>query len=111
MIQNVTAYPPCLCFFAGYVSVKSHLVDITNLLKTTKGACEALTQHYIQNGWLDHTQTPTENEMVQQALQRMKLDSSQYDEFLKMLCAIKGLDLIIKDLPRSQSRFNFNDNA
>ena len=89
-------------YVAGFNRICSHLVDITNMLNTTKGAREALTQHFIQKGWLDHTQTPTEYELVQQALQRIKIDPGQYDTFLVMLRAIQGLGLIVNTITRGQ---------
>ena len=82
-------------FSAGYECVKSQLVKVISLLKSTKHACKALTLHYKQEGWLEMTEYPTEDELVTQALVRMKDDSSQYDKFLNMLRAIEGLDVII----------------
>ena len=86
------------CIHAGYDCVCSHLVNITSLIQTTKGARERLTQHYIQRRWLDSTQNPSENELVKQALLRIKIDPSQYDTFLTMLRDTEGLDLIVKAL-------------
>ena len=86
---------------AGYDRVRSHLVDITNLLKTT-GAREDLTQHFMQMRWLGNAQNPSENELVQLALQRIKIDPGQYDMFLTMLRAIQGLDLIVNAITRGQ---------
>ena len=59
-------------------------------------------QHYIQQRWLDITQNPSENELVQQALQRIKMDPSQYDTFLTMIRDIQGLDPIVKVLTFGQ---------
>ena len=73
----------------------------------TNGAREALTQHYVQEGWLDHTQTPTEYELVKQALQRIKIDPKEYDKFLSMLHVITGLDLIVKNLSKGESEIIF----
>ena len=87
---------------AGYDLVCSHLVKITNLLKTTKGAREDLTQHFVQKRWLANTQTPSENELVLLALQRIEIDPSQYDMFLNMLRAIQGLDLIVDVMTQGQ---------
>ena len=90
-------------YFADYDRVRSRLVDITNLLSMTNGAREGLTQHYVQEGWLDPTQTPTEYELVKLALQRIKIDPRQYDKFLSMLRVITGLDLIVKILSKGES--------
>ena len=87
-----------LYYIAGYDHVCSHLVDITHVLETTKGACKYLTQHYIQMGWLENTEQPTEVELVRQALQRIKINPNQYEIFLTMLRNIKGLDLIVSTI-------------
>ena len=83
-------------FSTGYECVKSQLVSVIHFLKATKHARKALTLHYKQEGWLEITEYPTEDELVTQALMRMKDDSSQYDTFIKMLNAIQGLDMIVK---------------
>ena len=85
-----------LIFSAGYECVKSQLVSVIHLLKATKHARKALTLHYKQEGWLEMTEYPTEDELVTQALVRMKNDSSQYDTFIQMLNTIQGLDMIVK---------------
>ena len=90
------------CIHTGYDCVCSHLVNITSLIQTTKGARERLTQHYIQQRWLDSTQNPSENELVKQALLRIKIDPSQYDTFLTMVRDTEGLDLIVKALKYGQ---------
>ena len=82
-------------FSAGYECVKSQLLKVIHLLKATKHARKALTLHYKQEGWLEITEYPTEDELVTQALVRMKDDSSLYDKFLNMLRAIEGLDVIV----------------
>ena len=92
--------------YAGYDLICSHLVDITNLLKTT-GAREDLTQHFVQKRWLGTSQNPSENELVQLALQRIKIDPSQYDIFLAMLRAIQGLDLILNVITTGQGEVYF----
>ena len=92
----------CSLLYTGYDCVCSHLVNITSLLQITKGARERLTQHYIQRRWLDSTQSPSENELVQQALLRIKIDPSQYDTFLTMIRDTEGLDLIVKCLTYGQ---------
>ena len=82
----------------GYGRVKSQLVKITSLLKATKPAHKALTLHYKQEGWLEMSANPAEDELVTLALVRMKNDSSQYDKFLNMLQAIEGLDIIVNSI-------------
>ena len=94
----------CWSLFAGYDLVASHRVAITKLLNVTIGAREALTRYYVQQGWLDHTQNPSEDELVRQALQRIQIDPSQYYKFLTMLRSIKGLDIIVKKFTLIQGK-------
>ena len=49
-------------------------------------------------GWLENTEQPTEDELVRQALQRIKINPNQYEIFLTMLRNIKGLDLIVSTI-------------
>ena len=91
-------------FSAGYECVKSQLVKIVRVLKARKAAGIALTLHYQQEGWLEVTEYPKEQELVTQALVRMKDDSSQYDKFLNMLRAIEGLDVIVNAITCGQGK-------
>ena len=88
--------------FAGYDIVLSHLVDITNVLKTALGAKRNLTAHFIQNRWMAITQNPSESELVVLALQRIKIDPSQYDIFLDMLRSIPEFELIVNALSHGE---------
>ena len=101
----------CMCIklflpmYTGYDCVKSQLIKIVNLLKARKPACEALTLHYKQEGWLEMTGNPTESELVTLALVRMENDSSQYDKFVNMLHAIEGMDVLLNAITRGHSKF------
>ena len=83
-------------YSAAFESVLEYLTDIIELLKTTDGARNRLTDLYVKNKWLNGGQTPTENQLVQQALARIKLDdgTDQFHKFLTMLRATGGLTVI-----------------
>ena len=53
-----------------------------------------LTQLYQQNRWLDITDKPNPDELITLALERIKVDSNQYDLFVAMLQGITGLESI-----------------
>ena len=68
------------------------------------GAQEALTRQYKQAGWLQPTAKPKVDELLSQALVRMRGNPSQYDKFLSMLRAIEGLDQIVKAIECGQGK-------
>ena len=90
---------------AGYDCVRRQLDKCVETIQVTKGAQEALTTQYIQAGWLGLTAKPSVNELLSQALMRMKGNPDQYDKFLSMLRAIGGLDLIVKAISGGQGRW------
>ena len=89
----------------GYDFVRCQLVKITGLLRARKPAYEALTLHCKQEGWLEMTGNPTEDELVTLALVKIKNDSRQYDTFLNMLRAIEGLDEIVNAITCGYGKF------
>ena len=92
---------------AGYDRVKSQLVTIVRLLKARKDARLTLTRHYKQEGWLEMTENPTEDELLTNALVRMKDNSSQYDKFLAMLLETEGLDMIVNAIKCGHGKILF----
>ena len=92
----------CL-LYTEYDRVLSNLVAITNTLKSTPGAQAELTKHYQQNKWLDITENPNADKLVTLALERIKLDSSQYGLFVSILRCITGLDTIADKITSGES--------
>ena len=90
---------------AGYDRVRCQLAKCVETIQVRKDAQEALTTQYIQAGWLGLTAKPSVNELLNQALVRMKGNPDQYDKFLSMLCAIEGLDQIVKAIEGGQGRW------
>ena len=74
------------------------MTKIARALKSTPGARENLILHYKEQEWLDVTENPVDGELVTLALVRIKQDPSQFDLFMKMLCGINGMDLIVATL-------------
>ena len=79
----------------GYNKVRCNMSDIITALKSTPGATDELTGKYKQKGWLAITEYPTEDRLVNLALQRIKQDPKQYDMFIDMLRSISGMDLTV----------------
>ena len=81
--------------FTGYDKVRCNMSDIITALKSTPGATDKLTGKYKQEGWMDITENPTEDQLVTLTLQRIKQDPNQYDMFIDMLRDISGMDLTV----------------
>ena len=89
---------------AGYDRVLRQLDTCVETIQATEGAREALTRQYIQASWLEPTAEPSVDKLIHQVLVRMKSHPNQYDKFLNMLRAIKGLDLIVKAIEGGQGK-------
>ena len=88
-----------LLFFVlstGYDKVLCNNYDIITALRSIPDAKDKLTGKYKQGQWIDITGTPTEDQMVNLALQRIKQDPKQYDIFIDMLRDIPGMDITVK---------------
>ena len=81
-----------------YRSVLSRLNSITESLKVNPSAKESLTQKYQERNWLDIVAKPTEEELVTQALSRIKTDVKQYTVFIAMLEQTTGMNIIVDQL-------------
>ena len=86
-----------LCY-TGYDRVLNNLVVITEALESSPSSLDKLTLLYKQHKWLHIKEKPEESQLVILALERIKQDPSQFDLFMKMLCSIKGMDLIVTKL-------------
>ena len=73
-------------------------MSIPDALESTPSARNRLTLLYKQHKWLDIKEKPEESQLVTLALERIKQDPSQFDLFMKMLCGVKGMDLIVATL-------------
>ena len=89
---------------AGHDRVLRQLDTCVRTIQATEGALEALTRQYKQAGWLEPTAKPKVDELLSQALVRMRGNPDQYDKFLSMLHAIEGLDQIVKAISGGQGK-------
>ena len=80
---------------AEYKKVQENFSTITEALKATPNARLSLENEFKTLGWLGPAYHPTEEELVIQALERIKQDPSQYKILITML---NGLDLVIQKL-------------
>ena len=76
----------------------SNLEAITTALKANPSAFQSLSLKLKQKEWQKITDSPTEEELVYLVTDRIKLNASQFGEFLAMVNDIEGLDLVAKRL-------------
>ena len=76
----------------------SNLEVITTALKANPSAFQSLSLKLKEKEWQKFTDSPTEEELVYLVTNRIKLNASQFEEFLAMVNDIEGLDLLAKRL-------------
>ena len=81
-----------------YKKVLSKIPEITSTLKQLPGAKEQLSELYKKNRWIPMEADATEMNLVNIALERIQLKSSQFEVFVGMLKEITGMDLIVETL-------------
>lgn len=81
-----------------YKKVLSKIPKITSTLKQVPGAKAQLSELYKKNRWIPMEADATETELVNIALERIQLKSSQFELFVGMLKEITGMDLIVETL-------------
>ena len=72
--------------------------NFSTIPEATPTARLSLENEFKKLGWLGPADHPTEEELVTQALDRIKLDPNQHKEFITMLNGIPGLDLVVGKL-------------
>ena len=78
--------------------------NLIEALKLCPGAKDKLTSLYQTHKWLSLAAKPTEDELVKLALERIKLNPSQFDLFIDMLRDTEGMDLIVATLTAGELR-------
>ena len=81
-----------------YRNILEHMGTICEHLRVNSRAKELLTIKYEERGWIDISESPDERTLVQIVLNRISNDVSQYHIFIKMLKAIKGMDIIVNKI-------------
>ena len=84
-----------------YKNVNQNMEKIIKAINTNPGALGALTRQFMTHKWLDaqlDSKNITTMMLIQLALNRIENDASQYNQFIKMLNNITGLDHILSSL-------------
>ena len=81
-----------------YQRVLSNKANIVAALKSTKGATRRLTTEFEQKSWLAVNENPTEDELINAVLIRIKLKPANLTKFIDMLKEIGGLGEIVEIL-------------
>lgn len=78
-----------------YKNVLTHLHEITEQLKLTPGAKDALTQKYQQREWIPIAENPNEDDLIKLALGRISTDVDDFNVFIDTLNSTVGMDNIV----------------
>ena len=84
-----------------YKNVKQNMEKIKRAIDANPPALGALTRQFMTQEWLDaqlDSKGITSMKLIQLALNRIENDSSQHNQFIKMLKNITGLDHILSSL-------------
>ena len=76
----------------------SNLEAITTALKANSSAFQSLSLKLKEKEWQKFTDSPTEEKLIYLVTDRIKLNASQFGEFLAMVNDVEGLDLVAKRL-------------
>lgn len=80
--------------------MRENLSTIAGAVRSVPSAREKLRELFIEKDWIDSTDKPTESQLVEIALGRIKRDVNDYKEFVSILEKMSGMDQIVKLLPR-----------
>ena len=81
-----------------YLSVIENYESLIQHLEVNEISKRLLTLKYKSKRWLPPHVNPSEDSLVNQVLERIKLDPNTYDVFIAMLREIAGTDNIIQAL-------------
>ena len=81
-----------------YISVRRNYESLAKHLLVNKTSKTELTWKYIAQGWIAPHDSPSENELISQVLERIEHDPKVYDVFIEMLEEIAGTTQIIQKL-------------
>ena len=73
----------------------THFRTITEELEFYPNAFHLLTMDVKAKGWLPVYSKPSEEELVSSMINRIKHDTSHFEEFTAMLHAIEGMDQVV----------------
>lgn len=81
-----------------YKNVNTNRSKITGALRSNRPVSRTLKQKFKEERWLEPTDDPADDELVTLVLNRIEHDVSQFIDFIDMLKAIDGADLIVRTL-------------
>lgn len=81
--------------YKAFMDVSTSLIET---LKATPDARDALSNRFMQKGWIATTATSSESELVHLACNKIKQKASEYETVLKMLKEMEGMDIVVETL-------------
>lgn len=90
---------------AEYKAFRDVSISLTDAIKLTPGAHDALFQRFTQKEWISPTVTSSANDLVVLAHNKIKQRASEYETILKILKEIEGMDIVIENMEGSCYHF------
>ena len=81
-----------------YKSIQKHYASLVGLLKINSGTRSNLTDQLTTKGWLVPGSSATPNNFIDLALERIKYNATEYDDFITMLQESGGAEHVVDDL-------------
>ena len=78
--------------------MKSHLEQLYDTLRATPGAEERLLVRFKQINWVDMNENATAQELIENALNRIKYDATKYSVFIDTLRKMAGVDQVVSSI-------------
>ena len=78
--------------------MQSNLTRLRDTLEATPGAVDDLLVHFKQAGWVGISKNATAQQLIENALNRMKYDAPKYTVFIDMLNKMAGMDEVVSSI-------------
>ena len=78
--------------------VEKNYARLTGHLKTNKEAKNKLFKKFVSGSWHGHGDCPSENDLINIAMERIEYNHCEYGVFIEMLEQVSGMRDIVKNL-------------
>ena len=78
--------------------MQSNFAQLRDTLTATPGAEKALLALYKQSNWIAASEKATADELIENALNKIKYDTTKYTVFIDMLNKTAGMDQVVSSI-------------
>ena len=78
--------------------MQSHFTQLYDTLRATPGAEEGLLVRFKEINWVDINEKATVQELIENALNRIKYDATKYTVFIDILKNMAGTDQVVSSI-------------